>query len=172
MVQALVGSSTALDKAAILHAGLRQLPARTGTSEFDHLSEHLQTDRSDLADLLAQIKARMEKRMDDVAWNAMLLDSDWKRALLEAIGPLESEVASELVRRVAIFRDRWGISESPLLLGPIPADYEWEQREQRTTLQAEIERVKLQSIPPTSELGSTYPCISKPAALIGAGWQL
>ena len=113
----------------------------------------------------------MEKRLDDVAWNALLFESEWKRALVESIGPLES-VASELIRRVAIFRDRWGISDSPLPLGPIPADYEWEQRGQRTILQAEIEQVKLHSIPPTSEQGSIYPSISQRTALIGAGWQL
>lgn len=40
-------------------------------------------------------------------------------------------------------RDRWGIDDSPLPLGPVPSSYDWEQQEQRASIDRLLDQVVL-----------------------------
>ena len=62
-------------------------------------------------------------------------DAEWKRNLLERMGlDAGPEAVHDLVRRAAIYRDRWGLGDSVLPLGPVPSSIEWEQHEQHARL--------------------------------------
>jgi hypothetical protein len=111
--------------------------------------------------------------MDRVTMAAMMGDAEWKRNLLEALGPfVTQEETTSVLRRVAIYRDRWGIDDSPLPLGPVPDPHKWEQQEQRTTIDRLVDQAALSAA--TSPQAPTW--TNDPAAfedrLINVGWQL
>ena len=121
------------DPAAVLGMRLRRFLEGMPTASTDPLLEVLTTPRPDLAELVDQVRQRIRQRTDTVTMAALTEDLEWKRVLGASLG---SGASGQLIRDVALFRDRWGISDSPLPLGATPADYEWEQRDQRERLQA------------------------------------
>jgi hypothetical protein len=102
---------------------------------------------------------------------ALTADPEWKRCLLDTVGNSTSGETWQLVRDVAIFRDRWAFPDSPLPLGPSPADYDWEQRGQRERINAAINNAHRRG---TAQLdgspGDSAP--SQQVVLTSAGWQL
>jgi hypothetical protein len=115
----------------------------------------------------------MQHRMDHIIRDALTHDEVWKRNLVESLGPnVRSDDAQDVVGRVAIFRDRWGIEDSPLPLGPVPAAYEWEQREQRAGIDQLIGQLAL----PLTGQPQGHGWVGEPAtqadSLINVGWQL
>jgi hypothetical protein len=111
--------------------------------------------------------------MDHVTMAAMVGDAEWKRNLLEALGPFvtQKETTSAL-RRIAIYRDRWGIDDSPLPMGPVPAAYEWEQREQRVNIERLVEQAGISSPSPVDAPRWTNDLKTWEDRLINVGWQL
>ena len=79
-------------------------------------------------------------------------DTEWKRNLLRDLcAKRELDDTLPVIGRVAIYRDRWGIDDSPLPLGPVPADFEWERKSQYENIQALIVRSSI-APPRTSSL--------------------
>lgn len=170
---ALDTSASAHDTAAVVHSRLRQFLSAMPAAGVDPLTEELRTVRPDLANMITQVRVRMQQRMDHVTMEAMVGDAEWKRNLLEALGPFViPEEASLVIHQVAVYRDRWGIDDSPLPLGPVPAAYEWEQREQRVDIDRLVEQAGISS--PSSVDSPTRS--DDPKAwedrLINVGWQL
>ena len=128
---------------------------------------------ADLADMINHVRDRIHERMDAVTRSAMMGDSEWKQALLETLGPnaLPSQ-ATDVIRQVAIHRDRWGIDDSPLPLGPVPDSYDWEQQEQRARITRLVDQSALSS--PSYRQASTL--LDDPTTwedrLINVGWQI
>ena len=69
-------------------------------------------------------------------------------------------------------RDRWGIDDSPLPLGPVPAAYEWEQREQRANIDRLVEQAGVSSPSPVDSPRWTDDPKTWEDRLINVGWQL
>ena len=130
--------------------------------------------RSDLRDMIRQVAERMQRRADDVAEAALLQETEWKRDLLQCLGrEAEPEQARRLVREVAVFRDRWGVEDSPLALGPVPSDYEWEQQAQRASIEGQISQAAPLASAPPQQLGAWMKAPDqREASLINVGWQL
>jgi hypothetical protein len=123
--------------------------------------------------MVSQVRVRMQERMDHVTKAAMMGDMEWKRHLMEALGAfVTQEEATSVLRRVAIYRDRWGIGDSPLLLGPVPEAYEWEQMEQRFYIDRLVEQAGFSSHSPVDvPMWADDPVIWEDR-LINVGWQL
>jgi hypothetical protein len=139
----------------------------------DPLTEELRTVRPDLANMVTQVRARIQRRTDQVTMAAIMGDTEWKRNFLEALGPFVSqEEASGVLRRIAIFRDRWGIDDSPLPMGPVPEAYQWEQREQRANIDRIVEQTGVSSPSPVDSPRCTDDPKMWEARLINVGWQL
>lgn len=131
----------AQDHMAIIHARLRQV-AGSGPSEAppDVLHELLSPDRADLVDMIDQVRSRAINRRDLVARDALTGGLSWVRALETSLGSsIRPDSWAIAVGEVAAFRDRWDISTTVDPLGPIPANYEWEQAAQRATLQRRLQ---------------------------------
>jgi hypothetical protein len=139
----------------------------------DPLFEVINTTRPDLANTISQIHKRIQRRTDKVTLEALMHDPEWKRNLLEALPPnIGADDKSSVVGGVAVYRDRWGINDSPLPLGPVPAEYEWERKSQTVSVQRLIDGARRTAAtspqpgmwidePPTRE-----------ASLMNVGWQL
>ncbi|WP_150116986.1 MobF family relaxase [Arthrobacter sp. ERGS1:01] len=131
----------AQDHMAVLHVRLRQI-ASNGTLKGppDVLDETLFTERTDLADMISQVRVRTINRRDRVAREALSGGAPWLHQLETTLGPaVKLERWAAAVSDVAIFRDRWEITTSSDPLGPVPASYEWEQSVQRESLQRRIQ---------------------------------
>ncbi|WP_115787473.1 MobF family relaxase [Arthrobacter silvisoli] len=166
---ALETKAGARDLAAIAHSRLRQFLSGMPSTEVDPLTEQIPTSRPDLAEMVTQVRVRMQRRRENMTRAATLQDTPWKRNLLEAMGPnVVPTEAMDIIRRVAIYRDRWGINDSTLPFGPVPAAYEWDQQEQRTVVERLIQRISLTAATPSQALELH---ISE-ARLINVGWQL
>jgi hypothetical protein len=143
------------------------------TAATDPLVEVLPLPSPDLAELVEQVRERIRRRMDTVTLAALTMDLDWKRNLVDSIGQsFNPEQSNQLICDVAIFRDRWGIVDSPLPLGPIPTDYEWEQRDQQKRLQDGIDRARTRPVSPQAVPNGLDVSPSQHVVLTGAGWQL
>jgi hypothetical protein len=143
------------------------------TGGIDPLAEHLRTARPDLANMITQVRERIRHRTDHVTRAAMMSDVEWKRNLLEALGPfVTQEEATGVLRRIAIYRDRWGIDDSTLALGPFPAAYEWQQREQRLNIDRLVEQAGVSSPSPVDSPTWTDGPKALEDRLINVGWQL
>ncbi|MFF2316960.1 MobF family relaxase [Arthrobacter sp. NPDC058097] len=173
VVKAALGTSeSAKDVAAVVHSRLRRFLTEMPAVAEDPLAP-VHSARPDLANLISQVQERMQHRMDHIITDALTHDAVWKRHLVESLAPdVRSDGAHDVVRRVAIFRDRWGIEDSPLPLGPVPAAYEWEQREQRSGIDQLIGQLAL----PLAGQAQGYGWVGEPVAqadsLINVGWQL
>ncbi|MFX1821346.1 MobF family relaxase [Pseudarthrobacter sp. CC4] len=163
-------SAPAHDPVAVLSSRLSRFVKGMPTTPIDPLVEDLPLGRLDLAELVDQVRARIRHRTDKVIMTALTEDFDWKRSLTASLSDVDK--AGELLRDVAIFRDRWGISESPLPLGPTPADYEWEQRRHRENLQEAMDSACSRSMGMESKAMSVNSSFSEQVVLTSAGWQL
>lgn len=166
-------SASARDTAAVVHSRLRQFLSAMPAAGVDPLTEELRILRPDLANMITQVRERIQHRMDHITKAALMSDAKWKRNLLEALGPfVTQEETASVLRRIAIYRDRWSIDDSPLTLGPVPAAFEWEQKEQRVFIDRLIEHAGVPSAGPVDS--PTW--IDHPKTwedrLINVGWQL
>ena len=165
-------ATPANDPVAILSMRLRQTLIGMTTTTTEPLLEVLEIPRPDLAQLVDQVRARIRQRTEAVTMGALIQDPDWKCSMIASIGDHAGGDHSQLVRDVAIFRDRWGVSESPLPLGPTPADYEWEQLGQRERLIGAIEGARSRSEKAQSSENPLNLSPSQQVVLTSAGWQL
>ena len=170
---ALEPSASAQDTAAVVHSRLRQFLSTMPAAGIDPLAEELRTVRPDLTNMITQVRERMQRRTDHVTMAAMMGDVEWKRNLLEALEPfVTQEESTSVLRRVAIYRDKWGIDDSPLPLGPVPAAYEWEQQEERVNIDRLVEQTGVPSPSPVDSPTWAGGPKALEDALINVGWQL
>ncbi|MDQ0618082.1 MobF family relaxase [Arthrobacter globiformis] len=172
VASALSTIGSAKDVAAVMHSRLRSFVSGMPIIENDPLRP-LYSPRRDLTNLIQQVQSRIQRRTDHVIREAMMCDTEWKRNLLQCLGPdVDPAAAHEVVCRVAIHRDRWGFGDSLLALGPVPASFEWEQQEQRACLSRAIGQV---GHPPTTQrqdpAWADAP-VNLEDRLINVGWQL
>lgn len=146
---------------AVLHARLRQtVTSGQLTATPDVLDEALFSERTDLLDMISQVRARTINRRDRVAREALSIGSPWTHELEITLGTtVKPEQWATTVSEVAIFRDRWEITTSTDPLGPVPASYEWEQSEQRESLQR---RIQSRIAYPSSSLGQGASALPAP----------
>ncbi|MEC5181247.1 MobF family relaxase [Arthrobacter sp. CG_A4] len=173
VIAALETDASARDTAAVVHSRLRQFLSGMPAAGNDPLAAPVRTSRPDLADMINQVQARVQQRMTHVARDAMMRDTEWKRALRETLGPNDlTEHATDVIRQVAIHRDRWGIDDSPLPLGPVPESYDWEQQEQRARITRIVDHAALSS----ASDGQASTLLDDPTTwedrLINVGWQI
>jgi hypothetical protein len=164
-------TSSANDRCAVLSMRLRRFLKGRTTAVEEPLVEKLTIPRPDLAEMIKQVRERISQRTETVCMAALTADPEWKRALLDTVGNSTSGETWQLLRDVAIFRDRWALPDSPLPLGPSPADYEWEQRGQRERINAAINNAHRRS---TAQLDDSPgdSALSQQVVLTSAGWQL
>jgi hypothetical protein len=174
VVETFESSSSARDLASVIHSRLRGLLSRLPSDGFTTIPEVLHASRSDLRDMIRQVAERMRRRADDVAQAALLQETEWKQDLLECLGrEVQPEEARRLVREVALFRDWWGVEDSPLALGPLAPDYEWEQKSQRASIERRISQAALPSSATPQQHGAWMEePRQREASLINVGWQL
>ena len=141
------------------------------TAVEEPLVEKLTIPRPDLASMIQQVRVRISQRTETVSMAALTADSEWKRALLEAVGDSTSGETWQLVHDVAVFRDRWALPDSPLPLGPSPTNYEWEHRGQRERINAAINNAHRRG---TAQLDDSPvdSALYQQVVLTSAGWQL
>lgn len=172
VLSALDSDTGARDLAAIVHARLQKLLSGMPASSLDMLNEPLPTAREDLANMLGQVRQRALRRIEHVAREALVGDTEWKRSLIESLAPdTPPEDVAEIMCRAAVYRDRWGNDDSPLPLGPSPAAYEWEQQEQLAAMQRRIDRSIAPPVLPHAAMW-TGESLSSEKRLINIGWQL
>lgn len=172
VLEAAKTSTPAIDIVAVLQSRLRHTIDRMPAGLPDPITEPLHTNRSDLATMIREVRERMQRRMTTVATSALIQDDEWKQNLLNSLAPDTAPVeANRLVSSVAVFRDRWGIGDSPLPLGPIPSEYEWERKAQRLALESEVHRSTLHSPIEALQEWASNPTQHVDAAN-PAGWQL
>lgn len=163
----------ARDLTAVVHSRLRHFLSGMPAGGSDPLAEPIRTSRPDLADMIQQVRTRIQHRTVHITRTALVNDSDWKRNLLDEIGSnVVPDDATNAIRRVAIYRDRWGIHDSPLPLGPVPDPHNWEQQEQRTTIDLLIDQAALSSASRPQVPTWTNDLVAIEDRLINVGWQL
>ncbi|MFJ5698736.1 MobF family relaxase [Arthrobacter sp. NPDC093139] len=170
--QAIQNTTAANDPAAVLSMRLRRFLKGMPTAATDPLTEVLTIPRPDLAEMVDQVRERIWQRTETVTMAALIEDLEWKGALLGSLGETGGDHSCQLIRDIAIFRDRWGISDSPLPLGPAPANYEWEQRDQRERLEEAIDGARCRSVSPQPNTNSVNLPLSQQVVLTPTGWQL
>lgn len=172
MEQTIRNTAAAHDPAAILSMRLRRFLKGMPTATSDPLVEVLTIPRPDLAKMVDEVRDRIWQRTETVTMAALIEDHEWKSSLLGAAGETAGDKYCQLIRDVAIFRDRWGISDSPLPLGPTPPDYEWEQLGQRERLREAIHGARCRpNSPEPAESAMNLP-LPQQVVLTSAGWQL
>ncbi len=168
--QTLRDTAGANDPAAVLSMRLRRSLRGMPTATSNPSDEALAISRPDLAEIVDQVRERIRKRTEAVTMAAIMQDFEWKNSLIDFLGSGGS--SGQLIRDIALFRDRWGLSDSPLPLGAPPSDHEWEQRGHRERLQNAIDAAQnaLSTLPPrSSSENMTHP---QQVVLTSAGWQL
>ncbi|MEC5193300.1 MULTISPECIES: MobF family relaxase [unclassified Arthrobacter] len=173
VIAALKTDASARDMAAIVHSRLRQFLTGMPAVAINPLAEPVRTSRPDLAEMINQVQDRIQQRMSRVSRDAMMRDTEWRRALMETLGPNSlPEHATDIIRQVTIHRDRWGIDDSPLPLGPVPDSYDWEQQEQRARVARLIDQADLSS----ASHGQASKLLDDPTTwgdrLINVDWQI
>ncbi|UKA76147.1 MobF family relaxase [Arthrobacter sp. FW306-07-I] len=166
--------ASAKDPAAVLHHHFRQYIAKMPTNGPADIHETVRTARPDVANLMEQVRARIQHRQEQVTQDALMLETEWKHNLLESLPRVvPPEVVLKVLRGVAIFRDTWGVGDSPLPLGPVPADYEWAQQKERASLEQAIDQARRYR--PPENLGHTNWVnngLHTQASSSAAGWEL
>ncbi|KQQ80975.1 MobF family relaxase [Arthrobacter sp. Leaf137] len=170
LVRTLRSIATANDPVAVLSMRLRQSSRGMPTSVEEPLEEVLEISRPDLATLVEQVRHRIRQRTENVMMAALTEEPEWKHCLASLVG--SGAVSGELIGEIAVYRDRWGVLQPDLLLGPKPADYEWEQQTHWARLQLAIEgtRGRIGTAQPASTVVDVP--LGGPALLTTAGWQL
>ncbi|MBT2513179.1 hypothetical protein [Arthrobacter sp. ISL-30] len=169
---ALETSTGAKDIAAVMHARLINFASRMPSGEFAVVPDPIHTDRPDLADLIDQVSKRIKRRTDSIIRAALVLDPEWKQNLLDALPPnIGADALNSAIGTVAIYRERWGVGDSSLPLGPVPADYEREQQSQTVGVQRLIDAASRAVANQDSDIWLGMPSNREPS-LINVGWQL
>ena len=170
VTRALETSASAKDVTSVIHSRLLRFLSEMPVSESAFISDPVHTDRPDLANMINQVSERIRRRAAKVTATALMHDTEWKRNLLQNLSPQDDMPA--VIGRVAVYRDRWGIDDSPVPLGPVPGEYEWG----RTSQYQSIQRLLSRSASHTVELQHpglwAADSISREAGLINVGWQL
>ncbi|MGM7775846.1 MobF family relaxase [Arthrobacter sp. KNU-44] len=170
---ALETSGDAKDVAAVLHARLVNFSSRVPAGDRAVIPEPIDTNRPDLADMINQVTHKIRQRAKQVASAALTQDTEWKRRLVEALPPnVTATDTARLVVRVAIYRDRWGVDDSPLPLGPAPADHDWEQSSQYEQLKRVADRASSQANRQQRPGQWLEDSVSRQVSPITVGWQL
>ncbi|MBT8163712.1 MULTISPECIES: MobF family relaxase [Arthrobacter] len=169
---ALETSGDAKDAAAVLHARLVNFSSRMPAGDRAVIPEPLHTNRPDLADMIKQVTERTKRRALAVTKAALKQDTEWKRNLLGFLPPnTTTEDTARLIARVAVYRDRWDIHDSPLPLGPAPADFEWERTSQYEHIERAIDQITAR--PARQQPGQWLEdSISRQANPNTVGWRL
>lgn len=90
-----------------------------GVTEW--MREELDTDRTDVAELLAQVREHIDLRVHALKGKAVSGVEPWMRQLVENFSDrVEAADCNELLMKIAICRDRWLVSDSSDPLGPPP----------------------------------------------------
>jgi conjugative relaxase-like TrwC/TraI family protein len=171
LTESLASGATANDLTAVIHSRLRRYCSAMPFTPIDPLTEQLVVERDDLRETLDQVRRRIGNRTDHVARAALLQEPGWKTALFEELGAqTDGFENAALIREVAVYRDRWGIHDSPLPLGIAPAEWEWEQRSQWEHLQVAVQRASqpLPTPPAVVEVSGMQTHLG----LTSSGWQL
>lgn len=173
VIAALRTDAAARNMAAVIHSRLRQFLSGMPAAGIDPLAEPVRMSRPDVADMISQVQDRIQQRMTNVARDAIMRDTEWKRTLLGTLGSNAlPEHAANVLRRVAIHRDRWGIDDSPLPLGPVPDSYDWEQQEQRARIARLVDQAALSSAGYRQASKLLDDPIMWEDRLINVGWQI
>lgn len=163
----------ARDLAAVVHSRLRQFLSGMPSLGADPLAEPISTSRLDLANMIKQVQSRMQQRTTHVVRAAEVEDTEWKRNLLDVLGSnVIPENTAKVICFAAIYRDRWGVGDSPLPFGPLPESLGWEQQEQRASIDRLVDQVALSSSSPLQASGWTNGRVVLEDRLINVGWQL
>ncbi|BAS14250.1 protein involved in conjugation [Arthrobacter sp. Hiyo8] len=166
-------SGDAKDVAAVLHARLANFSSRMPAGDRTVIPEPLHTNRPDLADMINQVTHKIRQRAKQVVTAALTQDTEWKRKLVQTLPPNATRTdTARQVARVAIYRDRWGINDSPLPLGPAPADHDWEQSSQYEHLKRVADRASSQATRQQQPGEWLEDSISRQDSPITVGWQL
>ncbi|BCW47993.1 hypothetical protein [Arthrobacter sp. StoSoilB13] len=169
--ESLAADATAEDLTAVVHSRLRRYGSAMPHAPIDPLSEQLVVERDDLRETLNQVRRRIGNRTDHVARAALLEEPEWKTALVNELGAqTDAFENAALIREVAVYRERWGIHDSPLPLGASPADWEWEQRSQWEHLQGVVQKASKPLLAPTALVN--FNGMQTQQSLTSAGWQL
>ncbi|NWL29143.1 conjugal transfer protein [Paenarthrobacter ureafaciens] len=169
--ESLGAGATANDLTAVMHSRLRRYCSSMPRTPIDPMSEQLVIERDDLKETLDQVRRRIGNRTDLVARAALLEEPEWKTALAaELEAHADAFENTSLIREVAVYRDRWGIRDSPLPLGTAPADWEWEQRSQWEHLQVAVQKASKPLLEPTAIVD--FNVTTNQQSLTSAGWQL
>ncbi|GAA5192287.1 hypothetical protein GCM10023346_13910 [Arthrobacter gyeryongensis] len=170
VAKALEASASAKDVTSVIHSRLRGFLSEMPENESAFISDPVYTDRPDLADMITQVSERIRRRASKVTATALMHDTEWKRNLLQHLSPRDN--MPTMIGKVAVYRERWGIDDSPLPLGPVPSPYEWEQTSQYETVQGFISRSTSHAVRhQQAGLWAAEP-VSREADLINVGWQL
>ncbi|MBU8865598.1 MobF family relaxase [Paenarthrobacter aromaticivorans] len=169
--ESLGSGATANDLTALIRSRLRRYCSAMPRTPIDPLSEQIAVERDDVKETLDQVRRRIGNRTDHVIRAALLEEPEWKTALFDELGAqVDSFAIAALIRQVAVYRDRWGIHDSPLALGAAPANWEWEQRTQWEHLQGAVQRAArpLLEAPDFVDFNGMQAQLS----LTNTGWQL
>ncbi|MFK4296576.1 conjugative relaxase-like TrwC/TraI family protein [Arthrobacter sp. GAS37] len=166
-------NTSANDPTSVIHARLRSFLNGMPAGGPDPLVEPIHTERRDLASMISQVRMRIQNRADKVTFEALIHDPEWKRNLLGILPKgISADGKSLVIGRVATYRDRWGIDNSPLPFGSVPAEYEWERKSQYDNLQRIIERTASRSVAHQRSGPRTEDSVAQDVSLINVGWQL
>lgn len=169
IVAKVLGTSTAAkDATAVIHARLRNFLAGMPGGGPALIPDPVHADRPDLADMINQVTDRIKHRADEVGRRALITDREWKRNLLQIC----VDETLSVICRVAAYRDRWGIDSSPLPMGPVPADYEWERKSQYENIRRSLDQTRFGSVGHHQSGPWVEESASRGASLINVGWQL
>jgi conjugative relaxase-like TrwC/TraI family protein len=170
VAKALETSASAKDATSVIHSRLLSSFSTIPPREPTLIREPLHTERPDLAHMIKQVSERTQRRAVTVTASALVQDTEWKRNLIENLG--SQDVMGPVIGRVAVYRDRWGIDDSPLPLGPVPAEHEWERKTHYESIQRFIGRAASHEVEHRQAgLWAESP-VSREASLINVGWQI
>ncbi|MHA7199229.1 MobF family relaxase [Arthrobacter alkaliphilus] len=167
---ALETSGSAKDATAIIHSRLLSFVHGMPGSGSALIPEAVDTDCPDLGVMITQVTERIKRRATNVLNAAMMQDTEWKRNLMQNLAP--QDLTDTVVGKVALYRDRWGIDDSPLPLGPVPADHEWERKSQYELLHGFIDQTASRALSVQLPGLWTGPVACRDVDLMNVSWQI
>lgn len=160
----------AKDIMAVLLARLRLVGGNEPSHIGGWLEEDLSTSRTDVAEVIAQVRSLAASRIEELKLGALTGSALWTRYIDDSL-PVNVEPADRnaLMEHIAFYRDRWLIGDSPEPLGPPPADYEWERASNRRELETELTHLQNTS---ASKNETEFVAVPVGAALTNVGWEI
>ncbi len=160
----------AKDVMAVLHSRLRGIGTPKPPSADAWLHEDLTSSRTDLVDMIAQVRSLAGRRIRELQVKALAGAAPWTRLLAGSLPDgIPTIDRNTLVEHIAIYRDRWLIGEDPEPLGPPPASYEWERSNNRRQLEAEL--AHMQNHAAGGNEADAVKVLAT-AALTNVGWEI